>query len=131
MKASLVRGIFNRVSAQEKARQNGRRNADWDFGTNPCSEIILRPNQFCNLTEVVVRPTDGMAILLDKVEHATILGTIQATLTNFGYLRKRWQDNTEERLLGVSLTGIMDALLNKNDSKLVDRLNKLRERLSL
>ena len=124
------RGIFNRVSAQEKARQNGRRNADWDFGTNPCSEIILRPNQFCNLTEVVVRPTDSMATLLDKVEHATILGTIQATLTNFGYLRKRWQDNTEEeRLLGVSLTGIMDStLLNKNDSKLVDRLNKLREK---
>ena len=124
------RGIFNRVSAQEKARQNGRRNADWDFGTNPCSEIILRPNQFCNLTEVVCRPTDSMATLLDKVEHATILGTIQATLTNFGYLRKRWQDNTaEERLLGVSLTGIMDStLLNKNDSKLVDRLNKLREK---
>ena len=124
------RGIFNRVSAQEKARQNGRRNADWDFGTNPCSEIILRPNQFCNLTEVVVRPTDSMNTLLDKVEHATILGTIQATLTNFGYLRKRWQDNTEEeRLLGVSLTGIMDStLLNKNDSKLVDRLNKLREK---
>ena len=124
------RGIFNRVSAQEKARQNGRRNADWDFGTNPCSEIILRPNQFCNLTEVVVRPTDSMATLLDKVEIATILGTMQATLTNFGYLRKRWQDNTEEeRLLGVSLTGIMDStLLNKNDSKLADRLNKLREK---
>jgi len=124
------RGIFNRVSAQEKARQNARRNADWDFGTNPCSEIILRPNQFCNLTEVVVRPTDSMNTLLDKVEIATILGTIQATLTNFGYLRKRWQDNTEEeRLLGVSLTGIMDStLLNKNDSKLVDRLNKLREK---
>ena len=124
------RGIFNRVSAQEKARQNGRRNADWDFGTNPCSEIILRPNQFCNLTEVVVRPTDSMDTLLEKVEIATILGTMQATLTNFGYLRKRWQDNTEEeRLLGVSLTGIMDStLLNKNDSKLVDRLNKLREK---
>ena len=124
------RGIFNRVSAQDKAKQNGRRKADYDFGTNPCSEIILRPNQFCNLTEVVVRPTDSMDTLLDKVEHATILGTIQATLTNFGYLRKRWQDNTEEeRLLGVSLTGIMDStLLNKNDSKLVDRLNKLREK---
>ena len=124
------RGIFNRVSAQEKARQNGRRIADWDFGTNPCSEIILRPNQFCNLTEVVVRPTDSMDTLLEKVEIATILGTMQATLTNFGYLRKRWQDNTEEeRLLGVSLTGIMDStLLNKNDSKLADRLNKLREK---
>ena len=124
------RGIFNRVSAQDKARQNGRRNADYDFGTNPCSEIILRPNQFCNLTEVVCRPTDSMDTLLDKVEVATILGTMQATLTNFGYLRKRWQDNTEEeRLLGVSLTGIMDStLLNKNDSKLVDRLNKLKEK---
>ena len=118
------------MSAQEKARQNGRRNADWDFGTNPCSEIILRPNQFCNLTEVVVRPTDSMDTLLEKVEIATILGTMQATLTNFGYLRKRWQDNTEEeRLLGVSLTGIMDStLLNKNDSKLADRLDKLREK---
>jgi len=127
------RGIFNRVSAQDKARQNGRRRADYDFGTNPCSEIILRPNQFCNLTEVVVRPTDSMNTLLDKVEVATILGTMQATLTNFGYLRKRWQDNTEEeRLLGVSLTGIMDSpLLNKNDSKfttLADRLDKLREK---
>jgi len=123
------RGIFNRVSAQDKAKQNGRRRADYDFGTNPCSEIILRPNQFCNLTEVVCRPTDSMATLLDKVEHATILGTIQATLTNFGYLRKRWQDNTEEeRLLGVSLTGMDSPLLNKNDSKLADRLNKLREK---
>ena len=83
------RGIFNRKSAQEKAKENGRRNANWDFGTNPCSEIILRPNQFCNLTEVVVRPTDTEETLHDKIEVATILGTIQATLTDFGYLRKR------------------------------------------
>ena len=103
------RGIFNRVSAQKKASENGRRDADWDFGTNPCSEIILRPNQFCNLTEVVCRSTDTAKTLKNKIRIATILGTIQATFTNFGYLRKRWQNNTEEeRLLGVSLTGIMD-----------------------
>ena len=103
------RGIFNRVSAQKKASENGRRDADWDFGTNPCSEIILRPNQFCNLTEVVCRSTDTAKTLKNKIRIATILGTIQSTFTNFGYLRKRWQNNTEEeRLLGVSLTGIMD-----------------------
>jgi len=103
------RGIFSRVSAQAKAKENGRRKSDYAFGTNPCSEIILRPNQFCNLTEVVCRPNDTVETLKDKIEVATILGTIQATLTNFGYLRKRWKDNTEEeRLLGVSLTGIMD-----------------------
>ena len=103
------RGIFNRVSAQKKASENGRRDPDWDFGTNPCSEIILRPNQFCNLTEVVCRSTDTAKTLKNKIRIATILGTIQSTFTNFGYLRKRWQNNTEEeRLLGVSLTGIMD-----------------------
>ena len=103
------RGIFNRQSAQAKASENGRRDASWDFGTNPCSEIILRPNQFCNLTEVVCRSTDTLNTLKAKVRLATILGTIQSTFTNFGYLRKRWQNNTEEeRLLGVSLTGIMD-----------------------
>ena len=102
------RGIFNRVSAQKKASENGRRDADWDFGTNPCSEIILRPNQFCNLTEVVCRSIDTAKTLKNKIRIATILGTIQSTFTNFGYLRKRWQNNTEEeRLLGVSLTGIM------------------------
>ena len=108
------RGIFNRQSAKNKAAQNGRRNTDIDFGTNPCSEILLRPNQFCNLTEVVCRSSDTKTTLKNKVELATILGTIQATFTNFGYLRKRWQNNTEEeRLLGVSLTGIMDcSLLN-------------------
>ena len=106
------RGIFNRRSAQMKAAQNGRRISDIDFGTNPCSEIILRPNQFCNLTEVVCRPSDDKNSLARKVRVATLLGTIQATLTNFGYLRKRWRDNTEEeRLLGVSLTGIMDCKL--------------------
>ena len=124
------RGIFNRVSAQEKARENGRRNGDHPFGTNPCSEIILRPNQFCNLTEVVVRPMDTEATLHDKIEVATILGTIQATLTDFGYLRKRWQQNTEEeRLLGVSLTGIMDnSIINRQRAKLPEILQSMRNK---
>jgi ribonucleoside-triphosphate reductase len=124
------RGIFNRVSAQEKARENGRRNGGYDFGTNPCSEIILRPNQFCNLTEVVVRPMDTEATLHDKIEIATILGTIQATLTDFGYLRKRWQTNTEEeRLLGVSLTGIMDnSIINRRREKLPEILQSMKNK---
>ena len=103
------RGIFNRKSAKNKAAENGRRDSDFDFGTNPCSEIILRPYQFCNLTEVVVRGADTPSSLKAKVRLATILGTFQSTLTDFKYLRKIWKDNTEEeRLLGVSLTGIMD-----------------------
>ena len=108
------RGIFNRDSATKQVIRNGRRDPNFEFGCNPCSEIILRPNQFCNLSEVVVREKDKMPQLLEKVELATILGTFQATLTNFKYLRKVWLDNTsEERLLGVSLTGIMDnPLLN-------------------
>jgi ribonucleoside-triphosphate reductase (thioredoxin) len=103
------RGIFNRQASKKQAAKNGRRDADQEFGTNPCSEIILRPYQFCNLTEVVVRATDTIETLSEKVRLATILGTIQSTYTNFPYLRKKWKDNTEEeRLLGVSLTGIMD-----------------------
>ena len=103
------RGIFNRKSAQVQAAKNGRRDTEQDFGCNPCSEIILRPYQFCNLSEVVIRESDTMDTLKEKVGLATILGTFQATLTNFKYLRKVWKDNTEEeRLLGVSLTGIMD-----------------------
>ena len=103
------RGIFNRVSAQKQAAKNGRRNPDYEFGTNPCSEIILRPHQFCNLTEVVVKEHDTDDDLDRKVRLATILGTAQSTLTDFPYLRKVWKNNTqEERLLGVSLTGIMD-----------------------
>ena len=103
------RGIFSRPASKKQAAKNGRRDANHDFGTNPCSEIILRPYQFCNLTEVVVRATDTLKDLEDKVKLATILGTIQSTFTNFPYLRKVWQKNTEEeRLLGVSLTGIMD-----------------------
>tara|TARA_Y100001972_G_scaffold125577_1_gene177081 strand:- start:10 stop:1176 length:1167 start_codon:yes stop_codon:yes gene_type:complete len=103
------RGIFNRISAQKQAAKNGRRNPEHEFGTNPCSEIILRPHQFCNLTEVVVKEHDTDDDLDRKVRLATILGTAQSTLTNFPYLRKVWKNNTqEERLLGVSLTGIMD-----------------------
>ena len=104
------RGIFNRESAVWMASKNGRRNTtDYEFGTNPCSEIILRNREFCNLSEVVVRATDTRETLLEKVRLATILGTIQSTLVNFKYISKSWQKNCEEeRLLGVSLTGIMD-----------------------
>ena len=112
------RGFFNRVAANAKATSNGRRQEHGDFGTNPCSEIILRPNQFCNLSEVVCRSSDTVKILQRKAELASILGTLQATLTDFKYLRTRWRSNTEEeRLLGVSLTGIMDcAVLHRSDS---------------
>lgn len=103
------RGIFNRVSAIKQAEATGRRDCDYEFGTNPCGEIILRPNGFCNLTEVVVRSTDSLEDLKRKVRIATILGTYQSTLTDFKYIRKVWQRNAEEeRLLGVSLTGILD-----------------------
>ena len=103
------RGIFSRAASKAQAAKNGRRDPNYDFGTNPCSEIILRPYQFCNLTEAVVRADDTVESLLRKIEIATILGTFQSTLTHFPYLRKIWQKNTEEeRLLGVSLTGILD-----------------------
>jgi len=103
------RGIFSRVAAQKIAGRNGRRDTEQDFGTNPCSEIILRSNQFCNLSEIVVRENDTLASLKKKCEMAAIIGTLQATLTNFRYLRNCWKRNTEEEaLLGVSMTGIMD-----------------------
>ena len=103
------RGIFSRPASQRQAAKNGRRDSEHDFGTNPCSEIILRPYQFCNLSEVVVRPEDTFETLKEKVRIATILGTLQSTLTDFRYLRKIWENNTkEECLLGVSLTGILD-----------------------
>tara|TARA_R100000231_G_scaffold61023_1_gene49754 strand:- start:134 stop:1303 length:1170 start_codon:yes stop_codon:yes gene_type:complete len=114
------RGMFNREAADKQVAQNGRRETGHMWGTNPCSEIILRPYQFCNLSEVMVRETDDLASLKRKVRIATILGTLQSTLTDFKYLRSVWKKNTEEeRLLGVSLTGIMDhAVLSKNvDSK--------------
>lgn len=101
------RGLFNREAARIQAGKNGRRDNNREFGTNPCSEIILRENQFCNLSTVVVREDDTIESLAEKVEIATILGTWQATLTNFNYLRDVWRQNTEEeRLLGVSMTGI-------------------------
>ena len=123
------RGVFNREASKNQAAKNGRRDPDYDFGTNPCSEIILRPYQFCNLTEVVVRATDSIKDLERKVRCATILGTIQSTFTKFPYLRKVWQRNTEEeRLLGVSLTGIMDnPLLTTKNKGLEETLEHLRE----
>jgi len=103
------RGIFSRVAAQKIAGRNGRRDETYEFGTNPCSEIILRSNQFCNLSEIVVRADDTLETLKAKSEIAAIIGTLQATLTDFRYLRNCWKKNTEEEaLLGVSMTGIMD-----------------------
>lgn len=103
------RGIFNRIGAKHTAAQNGRRDTQYEFGTNPCGEIILRPNGLCNLSEVICREGDDFESLKRKVRLATILGTFQSTLTNFRYVSKEWRKNAEEeRLLGVSLTGIMD-----------------------
>ena len=122
------RGIFNREASKKQAEKYGRRDPNYEFGTNPCSEIILRPYQFCNLTEVVVRATDSLEDLKRKVKLATILGTIQSSYTRFPYLRKVWQRNTEEeRLLGVSLTGIMDnPLMTAVNANLEKTLNELR-----
>ena len=122
------RGVFNREASKKQAAKFGRRDPEHDFGTNPCSEIILRPYQFCNLTEVVVRATDSVDDLERKVKLATILGTVQSTYTKFPYLRKVWRNNTEEeRLLGVSLTGIMDnPLLTSKNAGLSKTLEHLR-----
>lgn len=123
------RGVFNREASKKQAAKFERRDPNYDFGTNPCSEIILRPYQFCNLTEVVVRSTDNFGDLARKVKIATTLGTIQSTYTKFPYLRKIWKDNTEEeRLLGVSLTGIMDnPLLTRTNNGLSKNLQSLRQ----
>ena len=123
------RGIFSRIASRKQAAKNGRRNIDHEFGTNPCSEILLRPNQFCNLSEVVVRATDSIEDLERKVRLATIIGTVQSTLTNFPYLRKIWTKNTEEeRLLGVSLTGILDnKLLTTANAGLEATLERLKD----
>jgi ribonucleoside-diphosphate reductase alpha chain len=123
------RGIFNRYASELQAEKNGRRNLGKEWGTNPCSEIILRPYQFCNLSSVIVRNSDTMDTLRNKVRLATILGTFQSTMTSFPYLRKIWQTNTEEeRLLGVSMTGILDnPLLNSAyDLDLPKRLEELK-----
>ena len=127
------RGIFSRTASKKQAEKYGRRDPDHDFGTNPCSEIILRSREFCNLTEVVVRGDDTPESLKRKVKLATILGTFQSTLTNFKYLSKKWQENcAEERLLGVSLTGIMDneftnGTADYNDEGIEGMLEDLRE----
>ena len=123
------RGVFNREASKKQAAKFGRREPNFEFGTNPCSEIILRPYQFCNLTEVVVRATDNVDSLERKVRLATILGTIQSTYTKFPYLRKVWTTNTEEeRLLGVSLTGIMDNPIMTSANKGLEKtLEHLRE----
>jgi ribonucleoside-diphosphate reductase alpha chain len=124
------RGIFNRYASELQAAKNGRREINKEWGTNPCSEIILRPYQFCNLSSVIVRSTDTMDRLRSKIRMATILGTFQSTMTHFPYLRKVWQTNTEdERLLGVSMTGILDNSLlnNPDDPLLAKRLEILRD----
>lgn len=137
------RGIFSRDSSKRQVDRSNAfresllksttvsRDSNHEFGTNPCSEIILRDKQFCNLTEVVVRAEDTLETLLEKVRSATILGTFQSTLTHFRYLSKKWKQNTEEeRLLGVSLTGIMDnAVLNgsKGMQALKDWLTEMRK----
>jgi len=123
------RGIFNRDAAKAKVASLGRRDTEHDFGCNPCSEIILRPKQFCNLSEVIVRHDDTVETLKHKVGIAAILGTLQATLTKFSYLSKGWRDNTaEEALLGVSLTGILDnKMMSTNDETLKKVLNDLRD----
>jgi ribonucleoside-triphosphate reductase len=129
------RGIFSRAASQAVAAKYGRRDDSIDYGTNPCSEIILRPYQFCNLSEVVIRENDTLDTLLKKVRLATILGTLQATQTNFRYLNKKWKNNTEEEaLLGVSLTGIMDNIFTSGqyyeqglETPLESLLTQLRE----
>ena len=124
------RGIFNRASANKQVEQTGRRVVDgYEFGTNPCSEIILRDREFCNLSEVVVRANDTEESLLEKVRLATILGTFQSTLVNFKYVSSIWRKNCEEeRLLGVSLTGIMDSRITngKNNKDLATFLEGLK-----
>lgn len=122
------RGIFNRWEANKTCERIGRREYEnWEFGTNPCGEIILRPFEFCNLSAVVIRATDTLETLKEKVRLATILGTYQACVTNFRYVSKRWAQNCEEeRLLGVSFTGIMDNELT-HKGNLEETLTTLRE----
>lgn len=124
------RGIFSRIASQKQAAKNGRRDIEQEWGTNPCSEIILRPNQFCNLSTIIIRQEDDLESLKRKVRLATILGTLQSSLTEFRYLRKVWKRNTdEEALLGVSMTGIMDnhLLNNPDDPELPARLEELKK----
>jgi ribonucleoside-diphosphate reductase alpha chain len=129
------RGVFSRYASRNQAVSTGRRDPNHDFGTNPCSEIILRSREFCNLTEAVIRADDTAETLLRKVEIATILGTMQSTLTDFKYISKKWKENCdEERLLGVSLTGITDSVLTNgtngtgSDSETAKLLRSLRQK---
>ena len=128
MSKSGERGIFSRAASKAVAMKNGRRDPNHEFGTNPCSEIILRPFEFCNLSEIVVRANDDVESLKRKARLATIIGTLQSTLTDFRYINKKWKNNCdEERLLGVSLTGICDSkLLNKPSQKLAEALDAIR-----
>jgi len=122
------RGIFNREASQKQAAKYGRRDIELDYGTNPCSEIILRPQQFCNLSTVVVQPYDTFESLKHKVRIATIFGTMQSTLTTFPYLRDIWRKNTEaERLLGVSMTGPLgnEILIGDYNEPLLDMLRQV------
>lgn len=131
------RGIFNRQGAIAQVKRNQRRKTEgFSVGTNPCGEILLRGNaggagggEFCNLSEIVIRPEDNLNALKKKARIATILGTLQSTYTNFRYLRSGWRKNCEEeRLLGVSLTGIMDhPLLSKVCNETASLLNDLRD----
>jgi ribonucleoside-diphosphate reductase alpha chain len=127
------RGIYNRQASKDKYPETHRRDENHDFGCNPCSEIILRPDQFCNLTEVIVRPDDTQADIELKIKHATFLGTLQSTLTDFKFLSSKWENNCEEeRLLGVSLTGVLDHPIlggkcPENDGELYNLLEVLRE----
>lgn len=119
-------GLFSRYACQKIAERNGRRDGSSEFGTNPCSEIILRPFQFCNLSEIVVRSDDNIESLRRKARIASILGTIQSSFTDFKYLRKKWQDTcNEERLLGVSLTGVCDNLALLGQSEVLDEVRKV------
>jgi ribonucleoside-diphosphate reductase alpha chain len=123
------RGIYNIESVRKHVDKFGRRDSSKVMGTNPCGEILLRPNEFCNLTEVVIEADDKVEDLAEKVRLATILGTWQSTLTNFKYIRKTWKDNCEEeRLLGVSLTGIYgNKITSTNNKDLPGILDSLRE----
>ena len=123
------RGIINRESMEFIVSQTGRRETGYPWGVNPCAEIILRPNSFCNLTEVVIRPEDTKQTLRQKVRYATVLGCLQSTLTDFGFLSRSWKNNTEdERLLGVSLTGLRDhPILGKVSKKAKAWLTEMKE----
>ena len=123
------RGLFNRDAAKQQAKKSGRRDPDHDFGTNPCGEILLRSMQCCNLSEIIVRPDDSLVQLREKARIAAFLGTLQSAMTNIRYLRPTWKKNMEEeRLLGVSITGILDNwLLTTENPDLPELLDDLKQ----